>query len=569
MTARVVDAAIVLLIASVFLILSVGGIDVELGPLRLRVHDWARPAILLAVALVLRSAWRPKRVPLTLGPVASYIATRGMIALLVACVGVYVHDQVRVAGGLDSYGYFSAAALIASGRLSEPQPLAAVLPFEDAIDAAAPLGQIGAADGRSSVPRFPVGFPLLMAALLVFGPSGPFYAPLLTACMALGCAYLIGRDAGDQTTGLFAATLVAVDPLFAAYATQPMSDVPATCWLLAAVWLEPALAAPRLRQSRLHSQAAGWSWQGIAAGMCAGMAMLTRPALLPAIIVLVLVAAARTPRRLPRAMSAIVLAFIAIQAVLNLKLYGSPTASGYGSASHMFELSPVRLAANLANFGKWLTYSHTPLFWLLWPAALLILRRQRSAWQVSAIAAAAAAPYMFYLVFDDWDSSRFLLPSITLVLILFACALGEVTRRMPAARPIVLFAIALLCAAASYRFLQAEGLGRNATLEAKYPLVGEWFRQHTSERAVVLAGLHSGTIRLYGSRQTIRWDRIPETALAATLVRLVEAGYEPYLALDLPTEPPLFEARFRAQSVDAQQVARVRVVNIYRLVSAH
>ena len=557
MIARLFDAAVVLLIASLFLILSIGGLDAELGPMRLRVHDWARPAILLAVALVLRSVWGAKRLRPTLRPIASYIATRGMLALLVACVGVYAHYQVRVAGGLDSYGYFSTAALIASGRLSEPQPLAAVLPFDDAINAAAPLGQIGGADGRSSVPRFPIGFPLLMAALLAFGPSGPFYAPLLMACVALALAYLIGREAGDHTTGLFAATLVAIDPLFAAYATQPMSDVPATCWLLAALWLA------------LRPQAAGGPWQGIAAGMCAGMAMLTRPALLPAIIVLVLVAAGGKPRRLQRATGAIVLAFIAVQAVLNVKLYGSPAASGYGPASHMFELSPVRLAANLANFGKWLTYSHTALFWLLWPAALVILRRQRSAWQMSAIAGAAAAPYLFYFVFDDWESSRFVLPSIALVLILFARALGEVTRPAPAARPIALFAIALMCAAASHRFVEAEGLGRNATLEAKYPLVGEWFRQHTSERAVVLAALHSGPIRLYGRRQTIRWDRIPETALAATLLRLVDAGYEPYLALDLPSEPPLFEARFGAQSVDARQVARVRVVNIYRLMSAH
>ena len=90
----------------------------------------------------------------------------------------------------------------------------------------------------------------------------------------------------------------------------------------------------------------------------------------------------------------------------------------------MFELSTSRLAANVSNFSKWLTYSHTPLFWLLWPGALLVLRHQRWAWHLSAVAAAAAAPYLFYIVFDDWESSRFLLPSIALITILSVRAIS-------------------------------------------------------------------------------------------------------------------------------------------------
>ena len=100
-------------------------------------------------------------------------------------------------------------------------------------------------------------------------------------------------------------------------------------------------------------------------------------------------------------------------------------------------------------------------------------------------------------------------------------------------------------------------------------LTGEWFKANTSERAVVLAGLHSGTIRLYGGRATIRWDLIPEQALAATLQALIAAGYEPYLALDLPSEPALFDERFKGQPLHAEQTARVRVVNIYKFMSAH
>jgi len=225
--------------------------------------------------------------------------------------------------------------------------------------------------------------------------------------------------------------------------------------------------------------------------------------------------------------------------------------------------------ANVSNFGKWLTYSHTPLFWLLWPGALFVLRHDRWARQLSAVGAAAAAPYLFYIVFDDWESPRFLLPSIALITILSVRAASGAMRALGALGALGAVVIAFACATASHRFLEREGIYRLATLEAKYALVGEWFKRNTSERVVVLAGLHSGSIRLYGERVTIRWDQIPEQSLTATLRSLIAAGYEPYLALDLPTEPPLFEKRFITQPIHAEQIARVRVVNIYKFMSAY
>ena len=333
--------------------------------------------------------------------------------------GVYAHGQIRVAGGLDSYGYVSAAHLIASGRVSERQPLAAILPFDNPMNAAAPLGHVPSDGGEVSVPRFPLGLPVVMAFFMLFGPAGPFYVPLAMALATVAIAYVLGRGspaagtAAGPVCGLFAATLVAVDPLFVAYAIQPMSDVPAACWLLAAVCV-------LTERSRVRPLV--WS---VAAGACGGMAVLTRPALLPAVFVLVVVTADRKHVRALLATVVTAGAFVALQLALNLTLYGSIGASGYGPSSHMFDLSISRLAANVSNFGKWLTYSHTVLFWLLWPGALFVLRSHAWAWQMSAVAAAAAAPYLFYLVFDDWESSRFLLPSIVLILVLFARALAH------------------------------------------------------------------------------------------------------------------------------------------------
>lgn len=85
---------------------------------------------------------------------------------------------------------------------------------------------------------------------------------------------------------------------------------------------------------------------------------------------------------------------------------------------------------------------------------------------------------------------------------------------------------------------------------------------------MVFAGLHSGSIRFYGKRQTIRWDQIPSDKLSPTLHNLEAAGYKPYLALDTGSEPPLFVERFRTDpAVQTEQIGRVRVVNFHRFAS--
>src|SRR5437016_5943647 len=121
--------------------------------LRIRLHDWERPLALLVVALVTRF-WLAARNGINPGENASrnwwhrafsrsglqtisaYVAACALLSVILAAAVLYAMYQVRVAGGLDSYGYVSTASLIWSGRLSEPQPLLPLLPFENASSAA-------------------------------------------------------------------------------------------------------------------------------------------------------------------------------------------------------------------------------------------------------------------------------------------------------------------------------------------------------------------------------------------------------------------------------------------------
>ena len=82
-----------------------------------------------------------------------------------------------------------------------------------------------------------------------------------------------------------------------------------------------------------------------------------------------------------------------------------------------------------------------------------------------------------------------------------------------------------------------------------------------------MASLHSGSIRYYGLRETLRWDRIPPGMLAGTWESLRDHGYATYLALDGPSEVEPFRIRFAGElgRVTLTPTARVREVDIFAL----
>ena len=470
--------------------------------------------------------------------------------ILVTALRLMAAHVVTACGGLDSAGYVGSAKLLLSGRLTQDEPIARVLPFPGATAASAPLGFVPSGEPYVVAPRFPPGLPMVMAlTIAAAGLQGAFVvAPVLaiaTVCLVFGFAR---READGVTAGL-AAAITAVTPIFVDLALQPMSDVPATFWIVLSgfcLWRPRPLSA--------------------VGALAAGMAILTRPPLLPAAIVL----GATTKwesRRQAITFAVIVtvttMGFVALQR----HLYGNPLVSGYGTAAHLFTLTA--LPHNLWFYGKWLLIICTPALPVLF--AIGAAAEPRLGVRAGALFLAVSAPYLVYAPpFEDWEILRFLLPGLPFVFVV--CAKGVVSiggaRSRPAGAYVAATMAALLLAGGSYAFLQGQHVFNLAVQEERYRLVGEWFRTNTPAQAVAISSLHSGSLRIYAGRATLRAELVPDGALAATVSALERAGYVPYIALEQGDEYPEFDRRVRLFSdpaLDVIPAGRVRGVAFLRL----
>jgi len=114
----------------------------------------------------------------------------------------------------------------------------------------------------------------------------------------------------------------------------------------------------------------------------------------------------------------------------------------------------------------------------------------------------------------------------------------------------------------SERLLRKSSVWDVATLEERYPLAGQWLNVNTPPGSVALANQHSGSLRWYGHRPTLRWDLLAAEALAPTVRELEATGATVYVALE-GAEVEMFDSRF-AGVIDELQVDHVgRVHNVH------
>jgi hypothetical protein len=460
------------------------------------------------------------------------------IAVLVVTLG----RGAFVAGGADSYGYLSQARLWEHGWPISFDPMIREVPWPFADWTFSPLGYRPGVLRGTIVPIYSAGYPLLMAAAgRSLGTRAELYVVPLTAAGLVICTGVMGTWLGGPEQGALSSLFMATSPVFVVQSLQPMSDIPAAFW-----WTLAAVLG-------LYRQL----FAGLVAGLAVMMAVLTRPNLFPlgvALAVFVLVAKRNGDERYNWFGALAILTGLAagggMTAYLNTMYYGSPTISGYGAPRDLYGLS--YLPINLARYSAWVVQTEAPAlvaaaagFIAFWSATTLSRRWACYAMTVFAI---LSASYLFYKPFENWTYLRFFLPVYPL---LFVAVLG-VTRlhavaRTPRTRIAVMSALTLIIVAVHLQFISSSRLFKTIDDEARYVKVAEYIRRTLPVNAVMISLQHSGSIRYYSGRRTLRFDWVQPNWLDEAVVALQRLGYKPYLLLE-SWEEPLVRDRFAASS---------------------
>jgi hypothetical protein len=529
---------------AVAVISGLAGIDFEIGGVPFRSHSAWRVLVLSAILVAIRRWMGIDSWPRWLTRVALLAAINGSAL-------TWLRFLLTTIGGADSYGYVSAGELLARGSLVAGAPVADWLSAVNRLAIASPLGWTPAADGSGIAPAYPIGVPAVMAIFtLIGGPPAVFLVAPATAAITLLLVHRLTRQWYDAETALLATALVAWNPLFITYAKQPMSDVPATMWIVLALMLAIRTSAR----------------SAFGAGLAAGAAVIARPALVLAAALAALAAhRGETPRRRAAISAAGFAIGLVLQMAIQNHLFGSPFSTGYGAASGLFSVAHV--TTNLAIFAKQGVTVLGPL-WILGLIVGLIAARPEPRSIPVRVFVGVMLPYLFYLPFDHWETLRYLLPGLVPLTVLSADGLIHFARmpRRPVAAAAILIGFMAVAVAQSELLLRRSNVWDVSSLEARYPLAGEWVNINTPGNSLVLANQHSGSLRWYGKRQTLRWDFIAPADLAKTVRELESHGATVYLALE-GTEVEMFDSRFAGviNQLQVDHVGRVRDVHFRRL----
>ncbi|MGE5815165.1 MAG: hypothetical protein ACM36C_11805, partial [Acidobacteriota bacterium] len=103
----------------------------------------------------------------------------------------------------------------------------------------------------------------------------------------------------------------------------------------------------------------------------------------------------------------------------------------------------------------------------------------------------------------------------------------------------------LVVAVAGIRLALTENMFGLRQQEQRYVWVGRYIQDHTPSNAAIICMQHSGSIRYYGGRLTIRYDGIEDVDKVVDRVR--EVGYKPYILVE-EWERAEFISRFGERS---------------------
>ncbi|HMA18276.1 MAG TPA: glycosyltransferase family 39 protein [Thermoanaerobaculia bacterium] len=457
--------------------------------------------------------------------------TQGVLALagsvlLGAYALVLFHHTSFAAGGSDSSGYLNAARLLASGHATEPiRGLARLGLSPDFAPVFVPLGYTPLERRGRMAPSYPPGLPLHMAIAARIGgwAKAPFLVSPLAGIACLILLYRLGRELRlPPSLAAAGCALFAFFPTFVFQELQPMSDVLATAWALAAV-----LAAYRSRSRESVAWAAF-------AGLAFGIGVLVRPTNAVLLVALVIAIPARPTSWL---------AFIAggIPAALFLlgydaALFGSPLATGYRttlSEGMAWENFPDRAR----HYGIWLARLLTPLVpigWIAFAADRRAPRRDRAV--LVSWFGAFFLFYCFYAPYETWWYTRFLLPGVPaliLAALLFAhdfaprAANGQ-PRPWAFAGAAVLLALGVVM---EIRFIDRNGVHKFYKGDRQYVQGSELARRRLPPEAIVASMQMSGALHFYTDATYAMWNWLLPDRFAALRASTESRGHRWYALL--------------------------------------
>jgi len=181
--------------------------------------------------------------------------------------------------------------------------------------------------------------------------------------------------------------------------------------------------------------------------------------------------------------------------------------------------------------------------------------------------------YVFYLPFDSWWWLRFLLPLWPTAIVLAVALVGDLFTRMkvPGSGTIVIV-LAAMTFVYGYRTSRENGVFGLQKQEARCIRAAAWVNRNTDANSVFFAGEHSGMLRFYTGRTTVRFEFLDPSWLDRGVAALSKRGYHAYIALE-PYEEELFKRKFASGNVlgrlDWDPVPDVPDVHIFDTQGSH
>jgi hypothetical protein len=418
------------------------------------------------------------------------------------------------------------------------------VPWPDADRTFAPLAYRPAQGGGGIVPIYAPGLPVLMAlGQLAIGQCGAYVVVPLLAAWLVWMTYRLGESVGSPLVGSASAVFMSTSPVLLFMTMNPMSDVPVSAFLTAGLVF--ALSSS--------------PWRVVWTAIAVSLGIFMRPNLVPigAIYLIVLVMRAPAGARWSTVWQFAAVGALPVVAVAstNALLYGAPWSAGYGNLAEMYGAD--FFVRNVRQYLTWLVQMESPLIFLAPVAVVLVWRaddtRGLRVRVLGAFIAAIWLSYLFYLPFDAWSYLRFLLPAFPAMIVLAVVAAAVLVVRFLGAERAT--AAGLLLAIAVFAF-RIEGVRRAEILGARvsgvvYLSAAEYVRTRLPANAVILTVQHSGSLRHYTNRLTMRWDLLAGEWWPRALEVLVARGYRPYLLVASFEEAQLRRQFSLSEAIDA------------------